>query len=320
MIQGSAAETKISFPDSIDKMQNAEYSFTQKLAHYGEGTFFGSGSIKLTYDHNLTGRLGILSNYDLKAYQCHSTPSFFKGTLQTTHNLTTRYTIGTIKTIGSVNLNGMHTNWYLGDYANPDLSKEYQIDDLIYTHYVDNAQNIFSWYGDAYVNIMGETITAHQIHWEGQKIYAGTICGIGTGPLINCSVDYYYEKQSGLLLATEATFLDYNSQDPSIYQLHTVSKTLISLKYEGQPDENDKSIFDNLFDRLFGENRRQAEAIMGIIAIIGAGLLAIHLINKRSLKWRSQALVEFEKKYGNLETIIEETKQEIGRASCRERV
>jgi hypothetical protein len=311
-IQGSAAETTVFFPASMDKMQTAEYTYSQTMVHWVDGTFIGTGSIKMAYDHNITGRIGLTGIYDIKAWQrACDVPSYFTGTVQTSNNRTTRYTIGTVKTIGSMNLNGMHSNLYLGDYMDPATPKEYFLDDLMYIRAI-TVQSVFDWAGETFISVMGTTLSAYHIHWKGQIVYLGYICGIGAYPLINCTADYYYEKQSGLLLATEAQFIDYLSSDPEVQQKHTISKRLISLKYEGQPvEKDDRNLLDSFLDRLFGENRRQAEAIMGIIAIIGAGLIAIHLINKRSLKWRSQALVEFEKKYGNLETIIEETKQEL---------
>jgi hypothetical protein len=315
MTNAAASPTAASlpFPDDFKKFYSSNYSYSQTMIQWKDGKFTGTGNMGFNYSHEVPGRVNIKGYYDLNVWQkaCDQSQSF-NGKIQTIMNYTTRYTLSNPVTIGTLNQYQMLTNLYLGDTFKGNYLKLFFLDDIMYLH-GNMHQEVFDMVGYEQVTVMGYPINCSRVQWVGQLIYAGYICGIGFAPLINCSVNYYYEVKSGLLVYSDTSYLEYIHNDTSIYQQHQIYKVLTNYAYVGQPKQTETTTTGNALVNYFWsdqEARDRFNAFLIIIGIVIGGIVVVVIINKIALKRKVKFIIEYEKKFGKVEKFedMDETK------------
>ncbi|MCP4764580.1 MAG: hypothetical protein GY870_22585, partial [archaeon] len=138
--------------------------------------------------------------------------------------------------------------------------------------------------------------------------YTGFICGLDSGNIINATVDLYYEKNSGMLLYSNGEYFEYNAANPTKWDRHLISKTIIfgGFNYIGEPND----FFSNIFNFFIsGDNRNE---IMIIALIIIGTLGIITLMKKRNFKQKLEILKGIDNIENKLKQQIEELEKELG--------
>lgn len=294
----------LNFPNDFAQMKNATYTYRQQMNHWKDGTFTSSGNISLFYTFPTSSEVQIQSNYNLNVWQksCDE-PNQLNGTIKTISNVTDRYISSTSIKIGNLDLSGKYHQWYIGSSLVGNFPHLIMIEEMMYLHGMDGINEsiqdvpVFNYKGNEYITIMGEPIEAIKITWDGQRLYAGSICGIGLLPYINISSEYYYHPLSGILLEAKTYITEYmkNSSDPFIYQQFEFTRTIRGLNDDGKWDSSTNiTSTSNWWLNLRQEEREIIITIVASVGILAIGALAVILIHRQGTKWKAKALLEYE--------------------------
>ena len=290
----------VTFPNSFDKINYVEYQIDQDMNHWVDGDFSGGGILNITYDHAVNGQVSLDADYSAEFWQkACTTASNFSGRLMVINNVDTRWTLSNPYSIGSQDLDEVYVQYFLGNCFSENGVKLFFLDDLWYLHNMIVQREFELMEEEERIYLLDGFVDTIHIQWVGSFVYAGYICGIGEFPQVNCTVDYYYEPQTGILVYSSGHYLEYLTTAPTIYQDHILEKRISDLGYEGQPDPDQP---DTIWD-IFTNNNNEAK-FWSFIVIVGSillGIVAIVIINKKSLKWRAKAIMEYEKKYGSVD-------------------
>lgn len=296
----STALSVPTFPNSIKKLTSANYTISQEMNHWNKGKFQATGKIGMTfsvpYPEEMPDRLDIKiwNKVDMWQRACDEA-SHYNGTTEMSVNNTNRKVLDNPKYIGAMNLAGTYSNIFLGETLNGNYPKLFFLEEIMYTR-AEIVPQTFQYEKNETVEYNDAMINCVKMSWVGQIFYAGFICGMGSNILINCSFDYYYECNSGLLLYSDVSMLEYLQSDQTVYQLHHITKSLDKLTYEGQPDNEGSG---NPIIDFFGNSLNEADMgyfylTIGITAILGLAIFAIWKIHRAGMRWRAQALLKYE--------------------------
>ncbi len=295
-----SGQEETSIPFNLEEINSVKYILNQELNHYSEGNFQGQGEISVEYDHQVPGTIYLDLFYNLSIWQkpCSNAVEV-KDEVYIELNKTTRFIEATGDQFVNLSLDGygLYGHWYLGDYFSPESKKTYFIEDLLFLH-GERFNNTFEFKTDSKIFLNGQIIDCYQLEWTGQLIYAGYICSIGSNPYFNCTVNYYFEKNSGLLVYSESEILEYLYDDPNIFQHHSIEKYLIDVndkKLDDTEGSNKNSTETGVNWPWEGEKSNDFMALAIIFSIIVGGILAILIINKSIKKRNLKALLENEK-------------------------
>jgi DNA-directed RNA polymerase subunit RPC12/RpoP len=281
-------------------MYTANYTTTQEMNHWNKGTFKATGKIGMTFTvpapTEMPERLDITiwNKVDMWQRACDEA-SHYNGTTKIMTNSTNRKVLGNPEYIGAMNLANTYTNIFLGNSLNLNTPKWFFLEEIMYTR-AEIVMEVFQHEKNDTVEYKDAMINCVKMSWVGQIFYAGFICGMGNNVLINCSYNYYYECNSGLLIYSDVSMLEYLQADSAVYQLHHITKTLDKITYEGQPagEGSGNPIID-----FFGNSMSEADMgyiylTIGITAILGISLFAVWKIRRAGMRWRAQAIIKYE--------------------------
>ncbi len=188
----------------------------------------------------------------------------------------------------------MFTNLYLGDTLKGNYPQVFFLTDLMYILSVKNEE-IFHFVGYTLVLFDNQLVNCTHMEYVGQILYAGDVCGLGTTPTVNCTFDYYYEQQTGLLVFSKSHMLEYLYSNPAIYQTQDISTILLSISFEGQPVTNNPNPVVNFF---IGDSTFVIRVLVfGISIILATGIIAIIWIRKASLRKHARELLDYEEEH-----------------------
>lgn len=298
------------FPKRMNEVITANYTNHQTMLHWDDGKFIGNGQYFLNYTSPIEGKLEILGQYDVHFWhRACDAPDDYNGTTLISVNQTNRFIIENNKRIGSASLANQYTNLFLGETLQGNFSKLFLLEELFYITDVIHCEP-FDFAGYSYINFQNEAINTTKMQWVGQLLYAGSICGMGVGPVFNCSFEYFYDTISGILVYSRVKIHQYLPDNPAIYQIHDFTNELTELHFTGQKDPDDSNSNESIFSDPIANNSA-FWPIISIFGIIFIGFFTIFLIRKKNLQDQARKTKETKEKHlakSNILTTTNESK------------
>ncbi len=298
------------FPDNFSSITEIEYNIEQKMIHWNEGQFEGDGSLNISFDHSVQNKLYLEGNYNYSIWQkaCASSTKI-KDRIYVEIDPKTRFIQGNSDQFVNLSLNNLYVHWFSPkDSFGPSTNNSYFLEALLIIHGL-RINTSFDYIGEKILFVQNVRTECILYEWVGQIFYAGGyVCGLGPNPLLNCSIKYYYEKNTGILCYSVSNILEYLGDDPDIYQNHEITYSLTSINgnFGDQNTTNNEDGGGNNFWPWEGENGGDIVAYSIIGSIIAFGFVSIFIINKISKKRNLKALIEYEKRHGSVENINED--------------
>ncbi|MHA1895911.1 MAG: hypothetical protein ACTSU2_00830 [Promethearchaeota archaeon] len=144
------------------------------------------------------------------------------------------------------------------------------------------------------VYIQGQPYDAVHMQFSYDKdsvlVYDGSVCGLGSGILINATVDLYYEVKCGVLLYSESSYLEYYYLDSQIWERHEITRTIQDINYINEPANNDGFIDPDKVEYGFWSDIENRIGVLSIVGIITITLFGIYGIKRRAFRWKVEAL------------------------------
>jgi hypothetical protein len=291
-----------SMPRELTEIKNASYSYRQTMMHWKDGLFSSSGNVTLFLSNPSSSAIRIQADYYLNVWQqsCNK-PNQLQGTITTISDIENRNITATPTKIGNLDLTGKFNHWFLGKTLVGNYPRFIMVEEMMYLHGIDGISEspqytpVFDYQGNEIKTILGQSVETNKISWTGQRFYAGTICGLGTGPLINITLNYYYHSTSGILLLAETEIIEYMNADPGIYQKFTFNRTLRGINDDGSGLASESTTTSK--QSWIPTDPRERDIFITILAsggIILLGIVAMVIIHHQGMKWKVKALLEYE--------------------------
>ena len=199
-----------------------------------------------------------------------------------------------------------------GQFSNLFLSKSFLEEGYSTRFWMDDLTIIkglvWGWYfnysGIMNINIGNKLVECYRISLDQTFINPDYVCGLGAVVMMECNFEYFYEKQSGLLVYTNTFIYEYVKDDKSLYRTHEISRILTDLKYKGQPI-GDLSQF---FDLVLQGDPDVLKGVFGIIAIVSITTVILLRLNKTKQKRDAQEYIRLKEQeaFGTIKRNIDE--------------
>jgi hypothetical protein len=286
IVLNSAAQN---FPSNPADITYIEYDYKQIFRHYTTNPLEAGGRIKINMRVDENSNYSLSSVYNLTVYPIICDGGIpFTGIINYTLDPLTRFIRASSSTIGDMNPLSQFSNLFLSNtFISGNYSARFWLEDLMIIRGIIFGFD-FVYNGTAYVSIKGTMVECHRISLTQTFLFGEYRCGLGNGIIMNASVDYYYEKDTGLLVYTLGNYYEYVYNEPNKYQSHEVSKTLVDLKYKGQPQDNP---FDFFNYEQFGDPD-MVKGIVGISLIVIIAGFSILKINRVKQKKEAEAYIK----------------------------
>lgn len=299
---------KQSFPDTFADIEYVKYSFNQIFTHYEMGTSQAAGVISIKIqDLTESINFSIDHNLDIWPRSCYEAQKFNYQINYRVNPVTRQITYVDYYSSGfnGDGLKNQYCFYYMQDYTQVGQDKYILHDDMMIFRGTPFHSSLFHCVGvnnpADRIYIQGDFYDTIHMQFNVSNgdpimIYTGSICGIGTGIYINASIDLYYDINSGVLLYSKSDYLEYYYANPAIQQRHQIQRMILQLDFEGETGtgfvDSQKPI------NYFWDDPTNRLGIQIIILIIIASLVSIIIINRRSIKWKYEAI----RSINNIET------------------
>ncbi len=283
------ARSAQNFPTNPADITYIEYEYSQIFRHYTTNPLEAGGRIKINMKVNENSNYSLSSMYNLTVYPiiCEGGVPF-TGIINYTLDPSTRFIRDGSTNIGLMNPKNQFSNLFLSDtFLGTNYSTMFWLEDLMIIRGVIYGFN-FVYNGTAYASIKGSMVECHRVSLTQTFLFGEYRCGLGSGIIMNSTVDYYYEKETGLLVYTQGNYYEYVYNEPNKYQSHEVRKTLVDLKYKGQPQDNP---FDFFNYEVFGDPD-MVKGIAGIGLILVIAVFSILKLNRVKQKKEAEYYIK----------------------------
>lgn len=309
-----------SFPDRFADIEYVKYSFNQIFTHYEKGTSQAAGVISIKIQ-DLTESINFSINHNLDIWprSCYEAQKFDYQLNYRVNPVTRQITYVDYYSPGfnGEGLKNQYCFYYMQDYTQVGQDKYILHDDMMIFRGTPFHSSLFHCVGvnnpADRIYIQGDFYDTIHMQFNVSSgdpilIYTGSICGIGTGIYINATIDLYYDVKSGILLYSKSDYLEYYYANPAIQQRHQIQRMILQLDFEG---ETGTGFIDSQRPiNYFWDDPANRLGIQIIIYIIIASIISIMVINRRSIKWKYEAI----RSINNIETKL---KREINQIRAK---
>jgi hypothetical protein len=302
------ATAKQNFPDKFSDIEYLKYSFNQIFTHYEKGVSEAAGIISINLE-DLTESINfsIHHNLDVWPKSCYEAQQFDYDLRYRVNPITRQIVYVDYYSPGfnGEGLEDQYCFYFIQNYIQEGQDKQIMHDDMMIFRGTPFHSSTFHCVGvnraEDRVYIQGDLYDTIHMQFDVQQsdpilVYTGSICGIGTGIYINATIDLYFDIDSGVLLYSKSDYLEYYYLDSSIQQRHQIQRTILQLDYEGETGTG--FIDTQRSTNYFWDDPTNRLGVGLVIIIILGTIVSFLMINRRSIKWKYEAI----KSINNIET------------------
>lgn len=321
----SFVSAKQQFPNEFSDITYLKYSFQQSFTHYSTGSKTAGGIIMIDLNE-VTGYINFSIDHNLDVWTKSCTEAF-----EFDYDIDYR--------VDQNNRKIKYVDKYTGQFPGEDLENHYCY------YYIDPAidvgENRFLLHDDMMmfrglpfhtsqfhcvdtedsVAIQGDTYQAIHMQYnvydsDPQLLYAGSICGLGYGIVINATIDAYYEVDSGMLLYSKAEYLEYYGYDHEIQQQHVIQRTVLDMDFQGEPTGSDGFTDTGTSSNPFWSDPDNVRGVSIIAGVFFGTFVAFMVIRKTRDKWKYDTI----KQIPNVEAKLKQEINELEKQIMQERI